>query len=267
MKNVLIYTLYILFVCNLQAQESPWLRCRYLYDSKNNLNQLDKTTHDEMALDIGKNSSSFYSWWQYNAELYKDSLVNTGMTPLEAGMKTAEDKLTGSTKKIYKNLPKEGMLTFTESVLVDYLYEEALEKPNWQLKNEQKEIVGYKCQQAQTNFRGRTWIVWYTPEIPISNGPWKLGGLPGLILEAVDLENQFHFYCVSLEEVINGKEIKIAPLKYIRCTPQKYKEQEILFYEDNIEYVFRVKGVRIQVFNADWAPAKPMNYKLNYIER
>ena len=34
-----------------------------------------------------------------------------------------------------------------------------------------------ECKKATTNFRGRYWEVWYTEDIPISQGPWKLCGI------------------------------------------------------------------------------------------
>lgn len=40
--------------------------------------------------------------------------------------------------------------------------------------------------QAEGDFLGRKWQVWYAEDIPVNSGPWKLGGLPGLILEAKD---------------------------------------------------------------------------------
>ena len=49
-----------------------------------------------------------------------------------------------------------------------------------------------------TEFKGRKWTVWYSAEIPISDGPWKINGLPGLILDAVDSDSLYHFYCVGM---------------------------------------------------------------------
>lgn len=58
----------------------------------------------------------------------------------------------------------------------------------WQLTNQQRTISGIPCQEAIGNFRGRTYHAWFTYTIPISDGPWKLNGLPGLILEVYDDE-------------------------------------------------------------------------------
>lgn len=52
----------------------------------------------------------------------------------------------------------------------------------WKITNEEKLIDSYKCIKAEVDFRGRKFIVWYTPEIAVPFGPFKFKGLPGLIL-------------------------------------------------------------------------------------
>lgn len=52
-------------------------------------------------------------------------------------------------------------------------------------------ILGYECQLANTDFAGRHYSAWFTPEIPLPFGPYKFGGLPGLILRLQDDEQQF----------------------------------------------------------------------------
>jgi len=70
---------------------------------------------------------------------------------------------------------------------------------SWELLNETKNINSFNCQKARGNFRGRTYTVWFTNDIPVSLGPWKLNGLPGLILEAADSLNQFQYFAEKIE--------------------------------------------------------------------
>ena len=63
----------------------------------------------------------------------------------------------------------------------------------WQLQEEHKKVSGYQCQKASTTFRGRNYEAWFTGEIPLSFGPWKFNGLPGLILEIYDQTGQVYF--------------------------------------------------------------------------
>ncbi|MEJ5993687.1 GLPGLI family protein [Pedobacter sp. Du54] len=52
-----------------------------------------------------------------------------------------------------------------------------------------KKIGDLICKKAVGEFRGRTYEVWFSEEIPVSFGPWKLWGLPGLIVEVRDFYN------------------------------------------------------------------------------
>lgn len=75
-----------------------------------------------------------------------------------------------------------------------YLFEdEGAERLDWVLREEFKNISGYYCQKATVLFRGRNYDAWFTTEIPLPYGPWKLGGLPGLILEVYDDRKEISF--------------------------------------------------------------------------
>lgn len=63
---------------------------------------------------------------------------------------------------------------------------EVLPKFIWKITKEKKKIGKFNCILGETNFRGRKYFAWYTPDIPVYSGPWKLNGLPGMILEAYD---------------------------------------------------------------------------------
>lgn len=71
-------------------------------------------------------------------------------------------------------------------------------KVEWKIVNETQTLLGYNCQKAVGSFRGRNYSVWFTKEIPFSFGPWKFGGLPGLILKAEDSEGLFAYSAVSI---------------------------------------------------------------------
>ncbi|WP_341842871.1 GLPGLI family protein [Chitinophaga caseinilytica] len=81
----------------------------------------------------------------------------------------------------------------------NYLIKEPLEKTDWQITTETKQILGHTCQKATGTVKGRTYTAWFTTDIPASFGPWKLYGLPGLILEAHDNANRIRFTCTRIE--------------------------------------------------------------------
>ncbi len=70
----------------------------------------------------------------------------------------------------------------------------------WTTHHQQRTIGGIPCLKAVTQFKGRGYTAWYAPSITSADGPWKLGGLPGLILEAYDDAEQWHMRLTSMNE-------------------------------------------------------------------
>lgn len=106
---------------------------------------------------------------------------------------------------IYKNIP-DGKIT--ERCYFDmqrWQYSEEWEKPEWEIRDSTKMILGYECVEAVADYRGRRWTAWFAPEIPLREGPWKLCGLPGLILEAYDAGKDYYFEADGLVQNPNSE--------------------------------------------------------------
>ncbi len=86
-------------------------------------------------------------------------------------------------------------LTFNRA---NYLIKEPLEKTDWQITSDTKQMLGQTCQKATGIVKGRKYTAWFTTDIPASFGPWKLHGLPGLILEAYDETGRIRFTCTRI---------------------------------------------------------------------
>ena len=94
---------------------------------------------------------------------------------------------------------KTGQTTITERLCEDdFIYKEDTPVQYWLLLDEKKTIRGYECSLAECDFRGRHYYAWYTDEIPMSYGPWKLGGLPGLIVSAYDSHHHYEYTITEL---------------------------------------------------------------------
>lgn len=80
-----------------------------------------------------------------------------------------------------------------------YTYEEAaVPAIDWEISDSTKMIGNYLCIAATAEFRGRNYRAWFTPEIALPLGPWKLQGLPGMILEAYDTGREVVFLVESI---------------------------------------------------------------------
>lgn len=73
--------------------------------------------------------------------------------------------------------------------------------PQWTMHDDEIRLLGYTAKKATTSFRGRNYSAYFTPDIPINDGPWKLYGLPGLILKAETEDGVLKFEAIGLEQV------------------------------------------------------------------
>lgn len=101
---------------------------------------------------------------------------------------------------IFKTIPDRKLKYYDMNGTEKYFYEEDIPQVDWELVNSTKNILGYECQMATGNLHGRKWTVWFTSEVPVMNGPWKFGGLPGLILEATDDSGLYNFTANGIQK-------------------------------------------------------------------
>ena len=86
------------------------------------------------------------------------------------------------------------------SVVGRQYYTEPIESIKWEITDSTRNILGYDCIMAIADYHGRHWTAWFTPDIPLMDGPWKLCGLPGLILEASESTRQHVFTANGIEK-------------------------------------------------------------------
>ncbi|MBQ9636395.1 MAG: GLPGLI family protein [Prevotella sp.] len=82
---------------------------------------------------------------------------------------------------------------------IQYRYKEPWPSMTWTLGSEKQSICGYQCQKATCHWRGRDYEAWFASQIPLKSGPWKFGGLPGLIMKIYDTKHLYTWETVSVE--------------------------------------------------------------------
>ncbi|HBH08200.1 MAG TPA: GLPGLI family protein, partial [Rikenellaceae bacterium] len=101
---------------------------------------------------------------------------------------------------VLQNEPKGNITVYSVITPDNYTYTESLPNIHWTLTEETGTICGYTCKKATGEYGGRSWTVWYTPDIPVTFGPWKLCGLPGLVMSATDSEGIHHFEAIVIRK-------------------------------------------------------------------
>lgn len=127
-----------------------------------------------------------------------------------------------------------------------YRTEEILEDWNWQIGDSTKTVLGYECQQATVDFHGRRWTAWFAPDLPVMNGPWKLGGLPGLILEASADGGLYRFVATGLQSVSKPiGEVYLAD-EYEKISRKDFLKAKRAFLENPLGKIDAQLGVTVK---------------------
>jgi len=93
---------------------------------------------------------------------------------------------------ISKSIPDQKVYYYERAARKQIYYQE--DRPiKWEVTNVVEKQNGYSAQKAVTEFGGRVWTAWFTKEIPVSDGPYKFSGLPGLIVKLEDDKGDYKF--------------------------------------------------------------------------
>lgn len=194
---------------------------------------------DIMRLDIGQSISCFYSYTNYR----RDSLLNLAYSQ---GKKFKRGTPRGAiTWKVYQNYPK-GMTTVTDAIYhVFYKINEDLVNPQWRvIADSCANILGYNCTLATIHYKGRDWSAWFTEDIPLSLGPWKLRGLPGLILQASDQTMQYVFKAIGIQRA-DGSELITLPKDFNHYEKVSQKEFDKAKSEMSFAEAAEMSGIKM----------------------
>lgn len=242
MRNIFTFVMFI-FANFLFSQKIEQFNYDYKFDYEFSL----KT--DSLKENYGKALMTLYS--NQKESIFQDSHKNKMDSVLFGPNRPAIIDLSiNSGKKIDFVIRKkrdENTLIYSELVYIDNLgFTENLNLFDWEILNERKNIAGYECTKATTKFRGRHYIAWFTHEIPMTDGPYKFNGLPGLILELQDSKKNFHFVTKRIKKesgiiyyntsIIGTERKKIIPAKLNYYNSMMTgKRQEIVYNPIELE--------------------------------
>ena len=188
MKRLLYIILYVLVAASASAQEvidTAQFVAIYDYECRTqDADGLDVTDRMQLVVQVGRTVTK-----SMPLSAYKEMDMEE------------EDDIIAAHQEAYLHMPTvwtgypNGQTTVRDWIF-PHEFEGAEPTPEiaWTLTDDTLTIGGYLCQTATCKFRGVEWRVWYTEEIPSSAGPWRLRGLPGMIVQA---ENEAHTFCLT----------------------------------------------------------------------
>lgn len=233
--------LFLFFASFVKAQDidSSTVKVNYLTKFLLDTTDVNSKKEEITGLWIGKNSSLFKS----------DQKAITDSLSKEATKASFKQPVGGKIIVDFSRVPKAyfipevykkgNTISIFDKVLNVTMEYESDQKINWKLINETKTISTYKCRKAIGKYRNRTITAWYTEEVPMSEGPYTFKGLPGLIIEAYDDKDYYHFILISLKNVT--KPI-ITIRNAIKTDYQKFAKKRSDFKQDPAGAFFTATG-------------------------
>lgn len=223
----------IAFVLLVQTSFAQVNRFVYQVTMKPDASNKNDVKTENAYLDISPEKSVFYS----ENRIKRDSVMKA--TFQSGGARSFNrEQMEGLRSSINYSIEKDKKsqkMTFKDRIGRDvYTYEE--DRPlNWKILSETTKIGDYKVQKAETDFGGRKWTAWFTTDLPYQDGPYKFGGLPGLIVKAEDDKGDYSFdlmknYKVDDFPAMNqfGNTIKVKRGDYVK-QQKKFQEDPMSF--------------------------------------
>ena len=152
--------------------------------------------------------------------------------------------------QVWTNYP-EGQVTVRDAIPPSiYETQEKRKTIKWTLSDDTLTVGGYLCKTAMCQLHGRKWTVRYAEEIPTTAGPWKLCGLPGLIVEAVSDDGTHRFSLTELQHATapifyetNAITVKTSEEKLIKNRNKTFGNR--LYPKDSHYYIANLQSVDV----------------------
>lgn len=230
----------------MEVLDTTRLRVRYAFCAE----RIDdpKTYIDLQRLDVGQRVVKYYSEFVYQSDSlrtkYAKEHPNAQAAPSWMGV-MSRDYDQWSEYEWSDFFFENGQLT-EYSQMPQWLhkdnswYTEPAPRQAWKLSaiatstegTETQTILGHKCQRATCRFRGRDFVAWFAPDIPVRCGPWKFQGLPGLILKVYDTEGLYSFEAVGIETRPHPITRFIEYKNYHRSTRERVWKMQRQYHEN-----------------------------------
>ncbi len=227
------------------------LGVEFLFTHKYNKEDTTKKIESKMILLVSDKRSVYNHETYTSTEPYPDFVLNApppSAEQREAAMKRMADN-SNKIRKVtldvnskflvneqYSFIHSENKMLMMSNIYGNFDYKVEIPNPeiDWEINDDVREIGSIRCQKATGFFRGRSYTAWFAPSLPFPFGPWKLKGLPGLILEATDTTGEVQFLFKGLLKNEDAKVLHYDGLNPLVVSEEKYKAVREKYFEDPI---------------------------------
>jgi len=157
---------------------------------------------ENMVLYVGKIAGAYRSYDRIvaNAQFKKAYAEAAAASP--DGNVRINRRGVGTPVEYYQYPNEQKLFTKDQLMFNSYLIEGPMPAIDWKISGDTATFGGLHCQRAGAHFKGRDYTVWFCPDLPVHTGPWKLNGLPGVIVDAHDAKNEVVFKFDGVEKAV-----------------------------------------------------------------
>lgn len=174
--KAVVFLLLAVFISKLSFAQDFKAQYRF-YHEYDTVGKLSKS--EPMLLHVHQGLALYRSYHK----VLSDSLLQAAK---ESGNTTIPQTPKYSFEQWLTNVENSTSITFVPWISDTLLIKKESSVIQWELINEDSTILGIQCKKAMAHVGGRIYMAWYSPQIPSWAGPWRLNGLPGLIISAKD---------------------------------------------------------------------------------
>ena len=184
-----------------QKPDTAQILVHYKFSHVRDTNNRMHPYKENMVLFVGKAASSYKS---YDTQLQNDLYRKQLQEQVSAGGNFRLDhKITGSGTEYYQFINNKKLVR-KEMLVNSYIINDVLPAINWHISSDKVNFGELLCQKATCHLKGRDYTAWFCADLPVRVGPWKLNGLPGVIVEAYDAKKEVVFKFDRVEKTVLG---------------------------------------------------------------
>jgi GLPGLI family protein len=203
MKKQLLLAIALLATCiTAEAQKTDTARMLIHYKFTWLRDTTNKATPytENMVLYVGQSAGAYrsYDGIVYKAQFKKAFAEAAAASP--DGNVRINRRGVGTNVEYYQ-FPNEKKIFMKDQLMMNsYLVDGPMPAIDWKTSGDTASFGGLHCQKATCHFKGRAYTAWFCPDLPVHIGPWKLNGLPGVIVDARDAKNEVVFKFDGVEK-------------------------------------------------------------------